>query len=462
MVRYVANPAESPFGGFGIPWNDWAESLKALLAQSIDSFAEATYNFINGAFSAGTFSPEAGGSQDWWIAVVGGTVNITVGGEVESTIEYPGMLNVMVMVMIPVLLIYVSFQVLLSFIRASTAGMLRAFGTSVLAVPMTYILGGLVFLGLRAADSTTHWILNVAGGTDDDVTMAGIFRLIGMYYDSDANDGEGGVLLDAGYEVWQHASLHEEPGRIILPWLILGILTIIAVLLMLMMIFRTTVILMLTMFTPVAVFSLSLEAAKAIFSKWLSFIVALLLAKPLAAAVVMFGMTMASLADDWTQLVAGATLIIIAAGMPLAMIALISFMTPDSARGADQMATTLPGSARRAAGTAAGVAAAPVKVGTGLGRGIVKGAKGGATAVATPAKGAIKGGAAASRGVSRTFGRGQKSRAPVGGSTNSSGSSGASTSRGGNSSGSSGGKSSGSSGAQKAAHAKNIGVGGQQ
>ena len=352
----------SPFSGFGIPMAEWGESLQGLLAQSIESFADACYELLTASFSAGSFTPGTG-VQDWWVAVIGGTLEISVDGELQQTIEYPGMLNVMVMAMIPVLIIFVSIQVILSVIRASTAGMLRAFGSAVLAVPATYLLGGIVFLALEATDIVAEWVLDAGGGEGDAAGMNGIYMLLGMSYDPEANNGEGGAILDANFEVWQQATVNDEAGRMVLPWVILAILTILSVCLMGMMIFRTVVVLVATMFAPVAVFSLSLEAAKGIFAKWVSFIVALLLAKPIAAGIVMFGLSMTGLSNSWVQLVAGAILIIIAAAMPLLMLAIVSFMIPDSSAsmertalaGGSSVSRTVSGGARRVSRVATGV-----------------------------------------------------------------------------------------------------------
>lgn len=392
----------SPFSDFGIPMAEWGESLQGLLAQSIESFADACYELLTASFSAGAFTPGTG-VQDWWVAVIGGTLEISVDGELQQTIEYPGMLNVMVMAMIPVLIIFVSIQVVLSVIRASTAGMLRAFGSAVLAVPATYLLGGIVFLALEATDIVAEWVLDAGAGEGEAAGMNGIYMLLGMSYDPDANNGEGGAVLDANFEVWQQATVNDEAGRMVLPWVILAILTILSVCLMGMMIFRTVVVLVATMFAPVAVFSLSLDAAKSIFTKWVSFIVALLLAKPIAAGIVMFGLSMTGLSNSWVQLVAGAILIIIAAAMPLLMLAIVSFMIPDSSAsmertalaGGSSVSRMVSGGARRISGAATGMGA---RVGRTVGRTAGRAGRGAAGVVGTGVNRAAEGRGSGGRG----------------------------------------------------------------
>ncbi|SMX91376.1 TrbL/VirB6 plasmid conjugal transfer protein [Brevibacterium iodinum ATCC 49514] len=321
------------------PWKDWGKSIQALIQQSIDGFAIASWEFLKGAFGVGSFTPEGGGS-DWWIAVIGGEVEVYQGGAYQHTVEYPGMLNVMVIAMMPLLIIFLAIQIFMSIYRSSTAGMLRAFASAVLAVPSTYICAGLVYLGLVGTDELAQWILEVGKGdtSGDDVGVGGILRLFGLWWDPSANNGDGGVQVDAGYEIWAMATGTDQVGQSILPWLVSGVILLSCLALMLMMLFRTVIVLVLAMFTPVGVFAMSWDAAKGIASKWASLVVALLMAKPIAAAVTKFGITMASIGSDWVQMAAGVVLVIISAAMPIVMISIISFMTPDSARMLEQTA----------------------------------------------------------------------------------------------------------------------------
>lgn len=344
----------SGFGEWLIPWEEWAESLQAFLGQSLEGFAEAAWEFLSAAFASGSFTGDDDGAS-WWTAVIGGEVTTTVEGGDTSTIEHPGMLNVMVVAMIPVLFGFVAVQVIMSIIRASTAGMIRAVAVMVLAIPSTYIMASLVWLGLRSTDELTVWILDI-GTSGDDIAMAGIYRLFGLGYNAEDQQ----IIIDDNFSLWNMGQ-DSDLGKIILPWLVAAVLTIITFFLMLMMIFRTTMTLLLTMFTPIALFSLSMEAAKGIFSKWAGLIVALLMSKPIAAAVVTFGVTLASLANDWIQLAVGVVLVIIAAAMPLLLMAIVSFMTPEGSRAMEGAAvgagvaagSRVAGSARRATGGAA-------------------------------------------------------------------------------------------------------------
>lgn len=326
--------AADNWGPIEMPWNDWGESVHALMYGSLKSIMLAGANFIKDAFTAGSFDGGAGSAKDWWIAIVGGRVNVVVDGrsDLSYSMEYPGMLNVMVMAMLPILIMYVAFQVIMSVIRHSTVGMLRAFGGAVMSIPVTYMIAGLIFMALRGTDAATQWILEAgseSGGQKDAIFVSGLLSLMGMTYNPKENDGRGGVLIDSNYQLWSMASDSNNWGAILLPWLISLLICFLCVLLMAMMIFRTVMVLVLAMFTPIAVFSLSLESAKAIMGKWLGIVVGLILSKPIAAAIVMFGVTMSSLASDWVQIVAGGTLIVIAAAMPMVTMAIVSFITPE-------------------------------------------------------------------------------------------------------------------------------------
>lgn len=321
------------------PWKDWGKSIQALIQQSIDGFAVGSWEFLKGAFGVGSFGDDGEGT-DWWLAVIGGKIEVYQGGVYQHTVEYAGMLNVMVIAMVPLLVIFLAIQIFMSIYRASTAGMIRAFASAVLAIPSTYICAGVVYLGLIGTDELSQWILKVGAGdtSGDDVGVGGILRLFGLWWDPSANKGSGGVQVDAGYEIWAMANGTDQVGQSILPWIVAGVLLISCLILMLMMLFRTVIVLVLAMFTPVGVFSMSWDAAKGVTSKWASLVVALLLAKPIAAAVTKLGITMASIGSDWVQMAAGVVLVLISAAMPIVMISIISFMTPESARMLEQTA----------------------------------------------------------------------------------------------------------------------------
>src|SRR5699024_11790194 len=119
---------------------------------------------------------------------------------------------------------------------ASTAGMLRAFATSVLAIPLTYVCAGLIFLGLRGTDEWAMWILESGedGTTGDDVGIGAILRLFGLWVNPDKNDGAGGIAVDANSEIWAMGQ-SGQPGMIVGPFIVAIIMLLACLVLMLMM-----------------------------------------------------------------------------------------------------------------------------------------------------------------------------------------------------------------------------------
>lgn len=317
------------FGNLPETFAEWGESIQAIFEGSIEAFAITSWEFLKGSFEVGAFT-DGGDGQDWWVSVMGGTVSIYQDGVLQTTITHPGMLNVMVVAMIPILIIFIAVQIGLSLFKASTAGMLRAFATSVLAIPLTYVTAGLIFLGLRGTDALAIWILEIGedNTSGDDVGIGAILRLFGLWVDPDKNDGAGGVAVDAASEIWAMGQ-EGQPGMIVGPFIVAIIMLLACLVLMLMMLFRTVITLVMAAFTPVAIFSLSTDAAKGIAAKWGGMVVALLLAKPVAAMVVKMGVSMMSMSSDFIQMAAGICLVIIAAAMPILMLSIISFITPD-------------------------------------------------------------------------------------------------------------------------------------
>ncbi|WMY80042.1 hypothetical protein [Citricoccus sp. I39-566] len=293
------------------------EPMQAFLRDGILGFATAAWAFIRDSFAAGSMTPE------WWMSIVGGTVVVRMDGQAATTIDHPGMLNVMVLALIPFLLIFVAVQVIWSLFRGSTAGVIRALTVAVASVPAVYVVAGLMFVVLGAVDQMSLWILQAGERGGQEAALGSILHLFGLTYDPNT----GQVLMDENYAQWQMATNTENPGMAIVPFAVALCIAGACFLLMLMMVFRLAVIVLLTVMMPAAVFSLSLEPAKAVFSRWLSVVLALILAKPAAALVVKVGMVLASIGTDWIQLVTGVGLVVLGAAMPVLTITMISFLT---------------------------------------------------------------------------------------------------------------------------------------
>lgn len=293
------------------------ESLWEFLWQGLEGIATGLWSLLTGAFEAGDMD------ESWWASVVGGTINVDHGGDI-TTIDHPGMLNVVVLATIPMLLIYFAIQCIISLVRGSTAGLVRGFAVAVFSVPTVYVMTGLVWSVVQGVDELTQGILNI-GMSDDEGShgVAGVASMFGVTYDPSTDS----VVLDQNFVQWEQAASEGDPGHIILPLIILLVTFLCVLFLSLMMIFRTVAIIVLTVFGPIAIYSLTLEPAKAAFSKWMSVLLGLILAKPAAAVIIKIGMTMTQLSDDWTQMAAGITLVLVAALAPLFTLMFISFFT---------------------------------------------------------------------------------------------------------------------------------------
>src|SRR5699024_10307398 len=184
--------------------------------------------------------------------------------EVVSTVDHPGMLNVVVVALIPLLLVFIAIQVIMSMPRGSTAGLLRAMAVAVFALPATYIVTGLVWLVVTGMDEMSLWNLQI--GTEDgtDEAMSGLLALFGMTWDSDAHE----VLLDENYIQWQWAVQDGVGGRVLVSFVLGLVIWLVCLVLILMMVFRLIGILILTVFMPAAVFAVSFAGPYAFFTPW--------------------------------------------------------------------------------------------------------------------------------------------------------------------------------------------------
>jgi len=305
---------------------DWGEDFQKLLHDGIQGFAEASWGFIQEAFSASDLD------DHWWASVVGGEIETVINGEVVSTIHHPGMLNVVVVALIPLLLVFIAVQVIMSMLRGSTAGLLRAMAMAVFALPATYIVTGLVWLVVTGMDEVSLWILQTGAEDGTDEAMSGLLALFGMTWDSDAQE----VLLDENYIQWQWAVQDGDGGRVLVSFVLGLVIWLVCLVLILMMVFRLVGILVLTVFMPAAVFAVSFEGSKAIFSRWSGVMLGLVLAKPMAAVVIKLGLVLSSLGGNWIEAAIGIVIILVAAAMPLVLAPLFAAVTGGGSTSVDQ------------------------------------------------------------------------------------------------------------------------------
>jgi hypothetical protein len=298
------------------------EDLQGFFNQSIEGFAKNAWEMLKGSFTASNLD------ASWWVTVVGGTVRTHVGDQV-SVVEHPGMLNLMVQIMAPVMVILVVVQVVLSIFRQSTLGLIRAGAAAVYAIPLTYIVTGLVYLLATATDNLAVWILQGGNGQGENEAMAAILGLFGLTWDPNANK----VVLDENFQQWALAKDQGNPGAVLLPAILMLVVWVLAFILTAFMVFRLMALVVLASLTPVAIMSQPLAAAKGLASGFATTMLALLLAKPVAAVVLKIGMVLASTANSMWQFAAGLIAMGMAAAAPVLCMRFMSFLTGSHGEG---------------------------------------------------------------------------------------------------------------------------------
>ncbi|MGQ7788340.1 hypothetical protein [Nesterenkonia sp. K-15-9-6] len=321
-------------------FSQWGEKIGEFLAGEIEGLVLAAWFFIEDAFAVGTVNTADGDGRlsDWWVAVVGGEITqVSTDGTVMSTVDHPGLLGIVTAVMLPVLIILALVQVCLSAFRGSTEGMLRAGLMAIAGVPVVWIMAGLVWVCLGITDTVTNWILTT--GTSQNDGVVAVLSLFGLQWDeSGANtaDGAAGVVLNENFVQWEMARAEGDARRTLFPLIVAVVMMLCGAVLMFFNVLRVLVILLLTVFLPVAVFSMTSQASKPIFSRWCAIVAALLAAKPAAAVVMRFGAVIAQTGSEWIMMVCGVVLILVAAAAPFIMLALMSWMTGGSSDGIER------------------------------------------------------------------------------------------------------------------------------
>lgn len=298
-----------------------AEDIQAFFGQGIEGMAAYAWQTLSGAFS----STDMSGS--WWVTVVGGTVRTHVGGA-TSEVVHPGMLNLLVQVMAPVLVILAVVQVVISVFRQSTLGLIRAVAAAVYAIPLTYVVAGIMYVLITVADNVTVMILQAGTGGENEA-VASIMGLFGLSWDPESKK----ILMDENYQQWAMAKDQGNPGAVMLPALMILVVLVMAFILTGFMVFRLMALVVLASLTPVAVMSQPLGAAKGLMSGFATTSLALLLSKPLAALILKIGMLISTTSTSQWQFVAGLIAMGMAAVMPLTTMKFASFLTGSAGDG---------------------------------------------------------------------------------------------------------------------------------
>ncbi|WP_431711446.1 type IV secretion system protein [Glutamicibacter uratoxydans] len=281
---------------------------------SIQAFAQWAWFMLESSFRNTEMDSR------WWISVIGGDMTVTTGA--DTVVQHiPGMLNIIVVAAIPLLIVFAAIQIVISVFRGSTVGMVRAFVSLIMGIPAVYIVAGLLYTVSIGMDQVSLSILSIGGG--DTTGTEAVMQLFGITFDTASNR----VLMDENYQQWAMSRDRGNIGGVLFGVLIALIVFLAAFFLTAMMVLRLVAILLLAVFLPIAVYGMTLDAAKGMFNRWLGIVVGLLLAKPAAAVTIKMGMTISTTAPDAWQFAAGIVCLFAAAFMPLLLTQFVSFIT---------------------------------------------------------------------------------------------------------------------------------------
>ncbi|MCA4132645.1 type IV secretion system protein [Arthrobacter sp. M4] len=265
-------------------------AVTALFANILQNIASWLWAFITGAFTASDVDDSQWlsieGVTSWWVVV---------------------MMTPLVVVMI--------LQILSGLLSQQPRRIGRALAGGAVAVPL---VGGAVYVVrqlTKASDEASAALLKSIGSDPYLVFM----RLFGF---ERAPEGSG--------REWNVVSLAPgtnggAAGAVIVTAMAVIVVWILAFILMCSMIFRSFALVVLAAVAPVALMLLPWDKTKSWAGRWCEVVVALLLAKPLAATVLAVAVKLFTEAKSFAGLAAGTVGMALACGAPLMALRLVSF-----------------------------------------------------------------------------------------------------------------------------------------
>ncbi|MCI0141529.1 type IV secretion system protein [Arthrobacter bambusae] len=265
-------------------------AVTALFANILQNIASWIWSFITGAFSVSNVD------DSQWIAV-------------------QGLTNWWVVVMMTPLVVAMILQLLSGLISQQPRRLVRALVGGAAAIPM---VAGAVFLARQLThigDSASQSILD-SMGTDPYVVF---MRLFGFERAPAGSGRDWNVVSLAP------GSSSGAAGAVIVTAMAVIVVWILAFILMCSMIFRSFALIVLAAVAPVALMLMPWEKTKAWARRWCEIVVALLLAKPLAATVLAVAIKLFAESKSFAGLAAGVVGMTLACGAPLMALRLVSF-----------------------------------------------------------------------------------------------------------------------------------------
>lgn len=265
-------------------------SITSFFANLLQNVASWIWSFITGAFSAS----DVDDSQ--WTAV-------------------EGLTNWWVIVMMTPLVIVMILQLLSALISQQPRRLVRALVGGAAAVPMVAAAVFLVRQLTAVSDSAATALLG-SMGTDPYVLFMRLF-------------GFEKAPADSGRE-WNVVSLAPgsnggAAGAVVVTAMAVIVVWILAFILMCSMIFRSFALIVLAAVAPVALMLMPWEKTQQWARRWSEIVVALLLAKPLAATVLAVAIKLFAESKSFAGLAAGVVGMALACGAPLMAMRLVSF-----------------------------------------------------------------------------------------------------------------------------------------
>ena len=265
-------------------------SITSIVANVLQNIASWMWGFITGAFTVSDVDDSQwtaiGGLTNWWVIV---------------------MMTPLVVVMI--------IQLLSGLISQQPRRLLRALIGGAAAVPLVAAAVYVVRQLTHASDAASAALLESIG-TDPYVVF---MRLFGFERAPAGSDREWNVIsLAPGNQGGAVGGAIVTVMAVIVVW-------ILAFILMCSMIFRTFALAVLAAVAPVALMMLPWEKSKAWAGRWCEIVVALLLAKPLAATVLATAIKLFADSESFAGLAAGTVGMVLACGAPLMALRLVSF-----------------------------------------------------------------------------------------------------------------------------------------
>lgn len=266
-------------------------AITSMFSGLLENIASWIWSFITGAFSVSDVDnsqwTSIQGLTDWWIVV-----------------------------MMTPLVIAIILQLLSGLISQQPRQIVRAFVGGAVAVPM---VAGAVYLVrqlTKVSDSASTALLDTMG-TDPYVVF---MRLFG-FERAPADSGRAWNVISLG-GAWAAVP---SGGGVTMTVMATLIIWILAFILMCSMIFRSFALIVLAAVAPVALMLMPWQKTKSWAGRWCEIVVALLLAKPLAATVLAVAIRLFAHSTSFAGLAAGATGMLLACAAPLMTLRLVSF-----------------------------------------------------------------------------------------------------------------------------------------